>query len=359
MATAPATGDFVVIHAIITIGLLLLALGLYYRYTEGQHGLSKKLSEFLSFQWVPSLLTQPHMIPTGLQPSSTTDFSPKPTLEPSYENNRERELNALRSEAQRAKELESELTTLRQKNNDTETRLQHSVGGTGTSLARDSSSENESSLTSYLSEQEQEQEQEILKNKHQSDRVTQLEATLEDRERAQREQSRKIEKYEYKIGALEESIRKAETSSYTESLDNLEYRRLQSELMGVTRQRDKYVDQIKSLETQLRENNRTHPIQDREKTAYRDTAKITRPQPLFTTPLEKDDLKKIKGIGDVMESTLNDLGVTSFKQLGQFSQGDIERVSEALSVFPGRIERDNWVLQAKEQYQDKYGIKLA
>ena len=345
------------IHAIITIGLLLLALGLYYRYTEGQHGLSKRLSEFLGFQWVPSLLTQPHMIPTGLQASSTLDFSPKPALEPSYENNRERELNALRSEAQRAKELESELTALRLKNNDTETRTQHSVGSAETSHGRDSSSENESSLTGYLSGQEQEQA--ILRNKNQSDRVTQLEATLEDRERAQREQSRKIEKYEYKIGVLEDSIRKAETSSYTESTDNLEYRRLQSELMGVTRQRDKYVDQIKSLETQLRKNNRSQPFQDVGKSAYRDTAKVSRPQPLFTAPLEKDDLKQIKGIGDVMENTLNDLGVTSFKQLGQFSQDDIERVSEALSVFPGRIERDNWVLQAKEQYEDKYGIKLA
>jgi predicted flap endonuclease-1-like 5' DNA nuclease len=34
-------------------------------------------------------------------------------------------------------------------------------------------------------------------------------------------------------------------------------------------------------------------------------------------------------------------------------------VSDALDVFPGRIERDEWVPQARDQYQDKYGLKLA
>jgi len=83
-----------------------------------------------------------------------------------------------------------------------------------------------------------------------------------------------------------------------------------------------------------------------------------RRQPLYTAPTERDDLKVIKGIGKVMEKTLNDLGVTTFKQLGNFKSEDISRVSDALEVFPGRIERDEWVPQARIQYQTKYGKQL-
>jgi len=58
-----------------------------------------------------------------------------------------------------------------------------------------------------------------------------------------------------------------------------------------------------------------------------------------------------------MEKTLHNYGVTTFKQLGEFNKDDVERVSETLSVFPGRIERDNWVSQARDQYRSKYGNK--
>lgn len=69
--------------------------------------------------------------------------------------------------------------------------------------------------------------------------------------------------------------------------------------------------------------------------------------PLFEAPSYKDDLKLIKGIGPVMETTLNDLGVTTFQQLANFTQVDIDKVTEAIGSFPGRIERDDWVGKAK------------
>jgi len=68
--------------------------------------------------------------------------------------------------------------------------------------------------------------------------------------------------------------------------------------------------------------------------------------------LEKDDLKKIKGIGPVMERTLNALGVTTFQQLADFTQEDIDKVSEAIDAFPGRIERDDWVGKAGQILQE-------
>jgi len=71
--------------------------------------------------------------------------------------------------------------------------------------------------------------------------------------------------------------------------------------------------------------------------------------PLFTAPAEKDDLKLIYGIGPVMERILNELGITSFKQISEFSNNDIERVAKAIDTFPDRIERDDWVGGAKMQ----------
>ena len=74
-------------------------------------------------------------------------------------------------------------------------------------------------------------------------------------------------------------------------------------------------------------------------------------RPLFEIPTDKDDLKVIKGIGVVMERTLNDLGIATFKQLAGFNASDVKMVSDALeasnSGFGGRIERDEWVDQAK------------
>ena len=72
------------------------------------------------------------------------------------------------------------------------------------------------------------------------------------------------------------------------------------------------------------------------------------PAALFERPDERDDLKRIKGIGPVMEGVLNALGVTTFRQLASFSPEDVERVSEAIGTFPGRIERDDWVGRARQ-----------
>ena len=69
---------------------------------------------------------------------------------------------------------------------------------------------------------------------------------------------------------------------------------------------------------------------------------------LFTAPEgEPDDLKKISGVGPVLEKKLHELGITKFAQVAAFSAQDIENVDGRLN-FKGRIERDNWLEQAKE-----------
>ncbi len=63
-------------------------------------------------------------------------------------------------------------------------------------------------------------------------------------------------------------------------------------------------------------------------------------------PEEFDDLKRIRGIGVLIEKRLNALGVASYEQIANWTAADIERISEQLD-FKGRIERENWVEQAR------------
>ncbi len=69
--------------------------------------------------------------------------------------------------------------------------------------------------------------------------------------------------------------------------------------------------------------------------------------PLFTAPKGPgDDIKLIKGVGPELESRLNALGITTFAQIAAFSDDEIAAVDDKLS-FKGRIEREDWVSQAK------------
>ncbi len=61
-----------------------------------------------------------------------------------------------------------------------------------------------------------------------------------------------------------------------------------------------------------------------------------------------DDLKKIKGVGPVLESMLHELNIKTFEQIASFDGEDVALVTAALTKFKDRVTRDNWVDQAKE-----------
>lgn len=68
---------------------------------------------------------------------------------------------------------------------------------------------------------------------------------------------------------------------------------------------------------------------------------------LFAKPSGKaDDLKMISGVGPVLEKKLNAYGVTQFAQVAKFIKKDITALDDALN-FKGRIDRDQWIKQAK------------
>ncbi|MEZ5799311.1 MAG: hypothetical protein R3D29_00830 [Nitratireductor sp.] len=73
------------------------------------------------------------------------------------------------------------------------------------------------------------------------------------------------------------------------------------------------------------------------------TAKAA-PKP--AAPIARDDLKRIRGIGRQNEARLNAVGVNTFAQIAAWSKKDQAEMGERLA-FPGRIEREEWVRQAK------------
>lgn len=66
-------------------------------------------------------------------------------------------------------------------------------------------------------------------------------------------------------------------------------------------------------------------------------------KPLNTGP---DDLKRIKGIGHVLEKDLHELGIYHYQQIAIMTTANASWVDQELG-FPGRLQRENWIGQAR------------
>ena len=62
---------------------------------------------------------------------------------------------------------------------------------------------------------------------------------------------------------------------------------------------------------------------------------------------EIDDLKEISGVGEKIEMLLNAGGIFRFDQIAAWDKKDIAEIGTNLESFKGRIDRDDWVGQAK------------
>jgi len=60
-----------------------------------------------------------------------------------------------------------------------------------------------------------------------------------------------------------------------------------------------------------------------------------------------DDVALISGVGPALKKKLEEAGITSLKQIADLKKKDAEKLDEDLSLG-GRIERDEWVAQAKD-----------
>ena len=81
-----------------------------------------------------------------------------------------------------------------------------------------------------------------------------------------------------------------------------------------------------------------------EKAEAKTEEKRTEARPAKTA--EADDLKQIQGIGPEFEKKPHGLGITSPRQVADFTPEQVAEVGGKLD-FKGRIERDGWIGQAK------------
>ncbi|MEZ5583376.1 MAG: hypothetical protein R3F37_12070 [Candidatus Competibacteraceae bacterium] len=85
---------------------------------------------------------------------------------------------------------------------------------------------------------------------------------------------------------------------------------------------------------------------------------VTKPETTakpVATPYPPDDLKTITGIGPALEKKLNEQGIISYRQLAELNEQEVQNLETTVIKFPGRIQRDQWIDQAKEHYLRKYG----
>ncbi len=81
-----------------------------------------------------------------------------------------------------------------------------------------------------------------------------------------------------------------------------------------------------------------------------DEPTVAAPAGLLSKPIEgrdPDDLTAIKGVGHVLQKQLNDKGIYYYSQIADFTDSDQEWANQTLG-FPGRVERDNWIPQARD-----------
>jgi predicted flap endonuclease-1-like 5' DNA nuclease len=69
--------------------------------------------------------------------------------------------------------------------------------------------------------------------------------------------------------------------------------------------------------------------------------------------VEKNDLTAIEGIGPFLEKKLNDAGVFTYADIATWDTAKITAITQQISFFEGRIEKDDWVGQAKKLLDEK------
>ncbi|HRR07858.1 MAG TPA: hypothetical protein PLO56_04125 [Rhodothermales bacterium] len=70
------------------------------------------------------------------------------------------------------------------------------------------------------------------------------------------------------------------------------------------------------------------------------------------SPLNGDNLTLIRGITPEMALQLNRIGITSFRQIAEWTSLDVRRVAAVLNL-DNRIFQENWIVQAQSLYFER------
>ncbi len=73
---------------------------------------------------------------------------------------------------------------------------------------------------------------------------------------------------------------------------------------------------------------------------------------IYTKPPRfHDDLKRIVGVGEIIESQLHELGIFTFEQIMQWDAVAVQAISQELA-FKDRIDREQWIKQAARLHRE-------
>jgi predicted flap endonuclease-1-like 5' DNA nuclease len=90
-------------------------------------------------------------------------------------------------------------------------------------------------------------------------------------------------------------------------------------------------------------------IESKPKSAKKAATPKTPPAPKpASASSEPDDLKLLKGLGPVIEQTLNACGITTFRQIAELDEAAIKDLEANVLKSAGRFKRFDWVGQARE-----------
>jgi F-type H+-transporting ATPase subunit gamma len=101
-----------------------------------------------------------------------------------------------------------------------------------------------------------------------------------------------------------------------------------------------------------------NPLNDDDRDGYLDVRPAAALADTAVGVLEPDDLEgDVEGIGPVIARKLAEMGITTFKQVALWTPEDVQRIGDQLA-FHGRIEREEWIAQARAAHLAKYGEQL-
>jgi predicted flap endonuclease-1-like 5' DNA nuclease len=118
--------------------------------------------------------------------------------------------------------------------------------------------------------------------------------------------------------------------------------RLQNELRDARNELSYQREQIKGRETHIAELRTT--LAEREITIEQLRAQLAH---VRAAEPQLDDLKRIRGIGPGFERVLHEAGVTAFASIASWTSDDIAKIAALLRTQPARIQRGQWVEQAR------------
>ncbi|MEL7222713.1 MAG: helix-hairpin-helix domain-containing protein [Bacteroidota bacterium] len=110
--------------------------------------------------------------------------------------------------------------------------------------------------------------------------------------------------------------------------------------------------QLKQDLESLKNNNASQPTGETTSTSAEEpvlqvqTDKTVLYEKIIVSDREQDDLTKIDGVGDFLAAKLHAAGVFSFEEIAAWTPERIQQITEEIGYLPGRIEKDQWVVQA-------------